>query len=103
MPSDSNPVVENGCHVFLFDLYISKLPVDAVSKDIFYCHPLPSLLIDEGKPWYTDVPVGQNLLGNMVAKMCEETKVDGVKTNHSLRVAGTTTLSDAGVPENIIQ
>ena len=35
--------------------------------------------------------------------MCEEAGVKGNKTNHSLRVAGTSAMFDAGVPERIIQ
>ena len=35
--------------------------------------------------------------------MCEEAGATGEKSNHSLRVAGTCALLDAGVPERIIQ
>ena len=30
------------CHVYLLDLYVSKLPEEAIQKDFFYCRPLPS-------------------------------------------------------------
>ena len=39
----------------------------------------------------------------MVSSVCEEAGVTGKKNNHSLRVAGTCALFDAGVPERIIQ
>ena len=39
----------------------------------------------------------------MVSDMCSEAGVNGKKTNHSLRVAGTTSLYEAGVPEKVIQ
>ena len=35
--------------------------------------------------------------------MCQEANIDGKKTNHSLRVAGTSSLFAAGVPEKLIQ
>ena len=41
--SYANPDAGVHCHVFLLDLYIVKLPKEAVSKDILYCRPLPSL------------------------------------------------------------
>ena len=41
------------CHVHLLDRYISKLPLDAVENDIFYCRPLPSIPSDPTKPWYS--------------------------------------------------
>ena len=28
------------CHVHLLDLYISKLPKEAIETDIFYCRPV---------------------------------------------------------------
>ena len=87
-PSYANPDAGVRCHVFLLDLYISKLPKEAVTKDIFYCRQLPSLPTDETKPWYAAVPVGRNVLTKMVATMCAEAGIKGTKSNHSLRVAG---------------
>ena len=54
-------------------------------------------------PWYYAVPIGKNLLANMVKDMCSEAGLEGKKTNHSLSVAGTTCLYEAGVPEKVIQ
>ena len=39
----------------------------------------------------------------MVKDMFSEAGLDGNKTNHSLRVAGTSSLYEAGVPEKVIQ
>ena len=39
----------------------------------------------------------------MVKNMCDEAGIVGNKSNHSLRVAGASSLFDAGVPERIIQ
>ncbi len=49
------------------------------------------------------VAVGKNILSDMVKAMCNEAGVNGKKTNHSLRVAGATSLFTASVPERIIQ
>lgn len=97
------PSAGNRCHVFLLDKYLGKLPQLAVQKDIFYCKPYSCVPDGINSPWYYAIPVGKNVLGNMVSEMCSEGGVSGKKTNHSLRVAGTTTLYEAGVPEKIIQ
>ena len=54
-------------------------------------------------PWFIATPVGKNTLSNMVREMCQEAGIEGEKSNHSLRVAGTSSLFAAGVPEKIIQ
>ena len=88
----------------LLDKYISKLPPGAIEKDIFYCRALNSVPNgDSNALWYSSVPIGKNVLSKMVAEMCEEAKISGKKTNHSLRVSGASSLFDAGVPEHIIQ
>ena len=84
----ANPNVGERCHVFLLDKYISKLPVDAIEKDLLYCRPLSIITKEENMPWYTAVPVGKNLLTKMVPEMCQEAQISGEKTNHSLRVSG---------------
>lgn len=101
--SIKDPEAGSRCHVFLLDLYISKLPKEAIEKDIFYCRPLPSTPSNSLKPWFTAVPVGRNQLTKMVHSICEEAGIGGNKTNHSLRVTGASALFDAGVPEHIIQ
>ena len=99
----ANPNAGDHCHVFILDKYIQKLPKDAVEKDLFYCKPLLATPNDEKSPWYYAVPIGKNMLGNMVKEICSEAGLDGKKTNHSLRVAGATSLYQAGVPEKLIQ
>lgn len=99
----ANTSVGERCPVFVLDKYISKLPVAAIEKDLFYCRPLSSVPKGESEPWYIAVPIGKNMLSNMVSDMCSEAGILGSKTNHSLRVLGATSLFDAGVPERIIQ
>ena len=101
----ANPEAGNRCHVFLLDLYLSKLPQEAFKKDIFYCRPNQSKPTDSTSPWFCAVPIGRNQLSKMVQTMCEEAGVLGHKTNHSLRViiSGASILFDAGVPVRIIQ
>ena len=99
----ANPRAGSRCHVFLLDKYIKKLPKGAIEKDLFYCKPLSIVPKDESSPWYCAVPVGKNILANIVKDMCSEAGLEGKKTNHSLRVAGATCLFEAGVPERVIQ
>ena len=58
--------------MYLLDLYISKLPSEAVMKYLFYCRPLQLISDTDGTPWYCAVPVGQNMFNQMVSVMCEE-------------------------------
>jgi len=91
------------CHVFLLDLYLSKIPNRAKDQDIFYLRPLPSVPLKESLPWFTCAPVGKNTLSQMTKKMRGEAKIDGNKTNHSLRAYAMSTLFQAGIPEKVIQ
>ena len=91
------------CPVFILDMYISKLPAAAREKDLFYCRPLAVTPKGIDDSWYVAMPVGKNVLSKMVAEMCSDAGIHGRKTNHSLRVAGVSSLFDAGVPERIIQ
>ena len=102
VPVMADPEAGVRCHVYLLDLYIRKLPSEAIMKDLFYCRPLQKTS-SELQPWYSAVPIGRNMLNQMVALMCETAGISGKKTNHSLRVTGATALFDAGVPEQIIQ
>ena len=87
------------CHVFLLDLYISKMPKQVKEKDYFYLRPLES---SPRNPWYYASPVGEHKLGKMVKEMFSEVGVSG-KTNHSLRATGASALFQANVAEKIIQ
>ena len=99
----ANEVDGENCPVFLLDCYINKLPTEAKEKDLFYRHALPTLPKNPESPWYLSVPVGKNTLCSMVKEMFADTGLSGKKTNHSLRVAGTTSLFDPGAPERVIQ
>ena len=63
----ANPAVKEKCPVYIFDLYLSKLPDKAKESDTFYCRPLPCIpAINSTEPWFSAVPVGRNILQNMV-------------------------------------
>ena len=72
------------CHVYLLDLYFSKLPQDAIQNDIFYVRPLQEAPTDPTLPWCSAVPIGKHTLNNMVKIMCQKAGIEGRKTNHSL-------------------
>ncbi len=48
------------------------------------------------------LPIGHNVLDNVVKEMCKAAVVTGYKTNHSLRVTAATRLFQAGVDEQLI-
>ena len=91
------------CHVYLLDLFITKLPVEAFLEDIFYMHPLAVIPARADMPWFLKNRLGQNACSKMTTTMCQEAGIFGRKTNHSLRRTAATTLFEKGVPEKIIQ
>ena len=100
----ADPTIEKRCHVYLLDLYRSKLPPEAIEMDHFYYYPREGVdLSNSSAPWYTIKKIGQNPLQKMVKNMCEEAGIKGRKTNHSLRATAATQLYAAGVPEKLIQ
>ena len=52
--------------------------------------------------WYYNRPIGHNVLGNTVKRLCAAIGVDGNFTNHSLRRTCATRLFQAGVDEQQI-
>ena len=102
-----NPEAGDRCHCRLLDLYIEKLPPEAVEKDLFYCRPIEKKS-DQAPTysrsvWFYAIPIGRNKLSQMVPEMCKLGSITGHKTNHSLRATGATELYEAAVPEKIIQ
>ena len=90
------------CHVYLLDMYISKMPMEAKESDYFYLRPLEYTPSDPSAPWFYDSPVGEHKLGGMVKDMFTEIGLSG-KSNHSLRATGASVLFQTNVPEKIIQ
>ena len=72
------------CHVLLLDKYLSKLPPGAKENDTFYLKLKQSAPTDPLKPWYTQVPIGRNVLGQMVKNMFKDANIEKPVTNHSL-------------------
>ena len=60
------PDAGRACHVYLLDLYFSKLSEGAKEKGAFYFTPLRKTPADPKKPWFTDVPIGWNKLDRFV-------------------------------------
>ena len=85
------------------DLYLSKLPRDAIDRYIFYLCPLPAVPAKPAAPWFQSVPIGRNQLATMVPSMCSKAGIAGQKTNHSLRATAATDLYHANIPEKLIQ
>ena len=86
------------CHVHLMDLYLQKLPNNALELDTFYRRPLCAAPSDPQRPWFANCPVGRNTLASVVKDLCAEVGIAGRKTNHSLRATGATELFQAHVP-----
>lgn len=70
-------------------------------KWIFYFRPYSKLPKNAEDPWFIANPIGKNTLGNMVQQMCKDTGIQGNISNHSLRVAGTMSLFNAGEADSI--
>ena len=79
------------CHVSVLDLYFSKLPKEAIERNVFYLQPVSNVKRCD-QPWYTTTPVGKNTLARMVKDICADGGLGGSKSNHSLRATGATEL-----------
>ena len=77
------------CHVYLLNLHLSKIPNRAKEQNVFYLQPLPSVPVSDSAPWFTCAPIGKNTLSQMTKRRCGEAKIEGNKTNHSLRAYAT--------------
>ena len=102
VPIVAVPEVGSKCHVKVLDEYLHRLPKEALEKDNFYVQPRPACTVDDAI-WFTALPIGRNTLGKMVREICEDGKIQGKKTNHSLRATGVSDIFQAGVPEKMIQ
>jgi len=58
---------------------------------------------DPSKPWFSNVPIGRNLLDCMLKEMCQQAGILGNFTNHSLHAYGAITMFRAGVPQKLMQ
>ena len=87
-------------HALLIEKYIC-LRQQLTNKNVFYLTPLKGDVMDN-EPWFKDVPMGHNMLQNIVKKMCQSCGISGRKTNHSLRATCATRLYQNGVDEQLI-
>ena len=58
-------------------------------EDAFYLKPLT---IPHEDQWYSKVPLGHNILSQIVQKICKKADIIGHHTNHSLRATTATRL-----------
>ena len=86
------------CIVRLYKLYNAKCPCDR-PDDAFYLKPLSK---PTGETWFQSRPVGHNILGGVVKRLCTSAGLQGHFTNHSLRATAATRLFEAGVDEQLI-
>ena len=99
----ARPELGDRCHVYLLELYISKLPVSALQKDTFYMKPRPCIPDSAGDPWYTESPIGHNTLARFLKKIFEGAKIDTTnKSNHSLRATAISRMYQNSIPEKLI-
>ena len=100
-----NPEAGDHCHCRLLDLYIGKLPPEAIENDLFYVRNMEK--VNKRVPTYKQsvsyysIPNGHNKLSQMVPEMYKLGNISGHKTNHSLQATGATELYEAQVPEKI--
>ena len=102
VPSYAVPEAGERCHVALLDLYLSKIPSDALQKDNFYLCPLQKKPDNPGAPWFSSMQVGINTMNDMLKKMCDQPGIEH-RSNHSLRATGASEMFQANLPEHVIQ
>ena len=86
----------------LLDLYLSKIPSDALQKDNFYLRPLQKKPDNPGAAWFSSMQVGINTMNDMLKKMCDQAVIE-CRSNHSLRTTGASEMFQANLPEHVIQ
>ena len=86
------------CLIRLYTLYMSKCPKDHPDGAI-YLKPLSNPKLD---CWFCKVPLGHNVLQQVVLNLFEAAGIPGHYTNHSLRVTSATRLFKACVDEQLI-
>ena len=98
------PEAGNRCPIFALDLYISKLPPEATTQDIFFFRPLEKAPTESTLSWYLgSQPVGRNTLDFKLRNMCSLAGIQAETiSNHSLRATSATQMFEMGVPEKII-
>lgn len=84
-------------HALLLIKYLEKR--EHISSDAFYLTPIKN---PQNGTWYMDMPIGHNVLGKTVGRLCQKAGIRGYKTNHSLRATCATRLFDEGVDEQLI-
>jgi len=86
------------CFIRLYKLYMSVCPKDQ-PDNVFYLKPLSE---PQGECWFSSVPIGHNMLQNVVPNLLKSAGVIGYYTNHSLKTTTATRLFEAGVDEQLI-
>ena len=52
--------------------------------------------------WYGTTPVGHNMLGETVKRLCKDAGIEGQFTNHSLRATTATRALKKGIPDKFV-
>ena len=99
----AKPELGDKCHVFLLELYLSKLPNSAFQGDVFYMNPKPCVLYSPANPWYMNIAVGHNTLSSMLKEIVKAGNLDVTgKSNHSLQSTAISRMYKSRVPEKLI-
>ena len=86
------------CFIRLFKVYNSRCPSDRPDNALY----LKPLSTPKGHIWYSKVPLGHNLLQNIIPRLMKSANYTGYYTNHSLRASAATRLFTSGVDEQAI-
>ena len=99
----AKPELGDKCHVYLLELYLSKLPDRAVQRDIFYMKAKNRIPDSPGDPWYMDIPMGHNTLGKFLKEILREAGINPEnRSNHSLRSTAISRMYENKVPDKLI-
>ena len=82
LKNKSNP---NKCPISVYKKFMSLRPPSMLDNDSpFFLGVNYSYKLKTSAYWYKAQPMGENTLGGIMKKMCQEANIQGKKTNHSV-------------------
>ena len=71
-------------------------------RNAFYLTPLQNWNSTAGSVWFSKQPLGHKKLSTIMSSFCQDARIQGFRTNHSLRATSATHLYPQDADEQLI-